>query len=157
MTTRKPVFKSNSMKRSSTYIPSGDINKTSLTIHQSPQRSMTLSHRRSQSATFLPRMMSQQLSSKNCQIVESSSKPDFPKSKRTIFDTEVKHYFFAKTFFSSNFSNFLCHHILYANLVTWLSCVYKARMFKTCWISAYFQFLHKCAKTSFLNNFLTKF
>jgi len=121
VTTRKPVFKSNSMKRSSTYIPSGELNKTSLTIVHSPQRSMTLSHRRSQSATFLPRMMSQQLQSKNCQIVEPA-KPDFSKSKRTIFDTEVH---ITNFFFSlKQFFRVFCYTI-FVCWITWWSREYK--------------------------------
>jgi hypothetical protein len=56
-THRKPVVKSNSMKRSTTYIPSAGFGKTSQ-ASGSPQRSASLSHRRSQSATFLSQQAS---------------------------------------------------------------------------------------------------
>jgi hypothetical protein len=71
------------MKRSSTYFPSYDVAKT---VQRSPQpeRSASLSHRRSQSATFL----SQQTFAKLNQIKESG-KNDFAKTKKTVFDSEV--------------------------------------------------------------------
>ena len=90
VTTRKAVVKSNSMKRSSTYIPSGDFNKTT-SAKLSPQRAMTLCHRRSQSATFLPKMLSHHHSiSQSGDSINDFSKLKAPK---TVFDTEVCSFF----------------------------------------------------------------
>ena len=78
----------NSMKRSVTYIPSNDA-AAGRTGHltSSPQRSASLAHRRSQSATFL----TVQNFSKLNQIKENP-KSDFAKTKKTLFDTEVSIY-----------------------------------------------------------------
>ena len=99
VTTRKAVVKSNSMKRSSTYIPSGDFNKTT-SAKLSPQRAMTLCHRRSQSATFLPKMLSHHHSISH----SGDSINDFSKLKapKTVFDTEVCNFnFFLEKFAAS--------------------------------------------------------
>ena len=101
---RKPAVKSNSMKRSTTYFPSSDVNvgRPSTTSVMTTS-SAPLSHRRSQSATFL----SQQISA-NANPFKAAA--DFPKSKKTIFDNEVcsdgfsgdapKHFFGRNFFFS---------------------------------------------------------
>ena len=81
---RKPVVKSNSMKRSSTYFPSNDVNVGRATTLQ-PERVTTLSHRRSQSATFL----SQLISAKSNHFKAADKASDFSKTKKTVFDTEV--------------------------------------------------------------------
>ncbi len=101
VTTRKPVGKSNSMKRSSTYIPSGDFNKTT-TAKLSPQRAMTMCHRRSQSATFLPKLLSHHHS-----ISQGGDLNDFSKLKvpKTVFDTEVCHFIFPRKRSSQNRHN----------------------------------------------------
>lgn len=79
MTTRKNFGKSNSLKRSSTYIPPGDLTR-SATI---PHGTLTRSHRRSQSATFLSKL--------NDLPVQIGSKPNsnLVRPKPTLFDTEV--------------------------------------------------------------------
>ena len=93
--TRKNVVKSNSMKRSTTYIPSRDMNKTTTSL-LSPQRAMTMSHRRSQSATFLPKMMTQSLSLMGAKSGDEKIS-NFSKPKPTIFDTEVGNLLWVKS------------------------------------------------------------